>query len=358
MEEEKSFNLKEWVEKNTVIALICALVLGLLLGAAVMYCTGGMGKVASVKGGTLTEKKLYNKMKDYYSINLVLEEVDKTILNKKYNITDEERKDIKKQANSYIEQYANYGYSKEEFLQENGFKDYEEFLDYLITDYKRSLYVYDYIEKQLEENAVKNYYDEHSFGTVNTKHILVKTDQDLSDEKALELAKEIITKLDAGEDFDTVAEEYVEKYKDTVITEDLGEMSAFSGLEDGYVEGMKKLNAGEHSTEPVETSYGYHVIYCVDKKDKTDEISVKDRIKIIQVLSTDITQNNSNIYYEALIKMREEAKLKFYDKDLKEKYEEYCLQYVSEETTGEVTEEATIDLTEETEEAEETDDNE
>ena len=220
------------------------------------------------------------------------------------------------------------GYTKEEFLEGNGFESYDEFVEYLSLDYKRSLYVYYYLETQLEENAVQTYYDENAFGKVNTKHILVQASGDMDDTQALALANEIISKLNDGEEFDTLATEYTTNY-DNVITEDLGEMGAFDHLDEAYVEGMKKLEKGKYSTEPVKSSFGYHVIYCVDKAEKTEEISASDKMAIVDALATKAGLTlDETTYYKALIQMREEAGLKFFDKDFKEKYEEYCEPYV------------------------------
>ena len=342
MEEKKNF--KEWLSKNAISALICALILGLVLGAGIMYFCSGGTKIASVKGKAITSKLLYNRMKKYLSIDVVLEEVDSAILNKKYTLDKDEIADVKKTAQGYIDMYASYyGYSQEEFLSGNGFDSFEDFVDYLSLDYKRTLYFYDTIEKQLEKDAVKKYYDENAFGKVNTKHILVKTSEDKTDEEALAIANEIIGRLDNGEDFDKVSEEYKEKYKDTIVVEDLGEKGAFDHLEDAYVEGMKLLNKGEYSKTPVQTSYGYHVIYCVDKTEKTEKISRKDKMEIVEHLASDIISEDSNLYYKTLIQMRKDAKLKFLDKNLEEKYIEYCSKYSDEEdkTDAETTVETT-----------------
>ena len=327
MEENKKENVfKKLLKKEVIISLVVGLVLGLII---MFFIANGVEGYAS--GKLITEGSLYSRMKQYYSIDLVLENIDTTILNKKYKLDDEELNDLRKTADSYIEQYEMYGYTKEEFLEGNGFESYDEFVDYLSLNHKRSLYVYDYLETELEENAVQTYYDEHAFGKVNTKHILVKTSEDMEDTQALALANEIISKLNDGEDFDTLATEYTTNYEGTVITEDLGAMGAFDYLEDSYVEGMRKLETGEHSTEPVETSYGYHVIYCVDKTEKTEEISKTDKMAIVGVLASEagLTLDDST-YYKALIQMREEAGLKFFDKQFKEKYEEYCKPYVEE----------------------------
>ena len=323
-QEKKENVLKKLLKKEVIISLI----VGLLLGLVIMFFVNG-GVEAFVSGKFITEGKLYNKMKNYFSIELVLENVDTEILNKKYKLSEEDFNELKETADTYIEQYEMYGYTQEEFLEQNVFESYDSFVEYLSLDYKRSLYVYDYLETKLEENAVKNYYDEHAFGTVNTKHILVKTSDTMDDAQALALANDIISRLNGGEDFDTLATEYTTNYADNVITEDLGEMGAFDNLEEAYVNGMKDLEAGKYSTEPVKTSYGYHVIYCVDRTEKTEEISSSDKMEIVDILAQEagITLDEAT-YYKALIQMREEAGLKFFDKDFKEKYEEYCEPYV------------------------------
>lgn len=329
MENEKK-SLKKWIEKNTTFLL--ALFSGLVIGALTMNFVNSAEKVVSIKGKTITSKDLYAKMKSYISINLVLEDVDSAILNKKYTLEEDETEEIKKTAQNYIDMYKSYyGYTEEQFLSENGFNSLDEFIDYLSIDYKRSVYYFESLEKQLENDAVQKYYDENSFGKVNTKHVLVKTSEDMSDEESLKIANEIISRLNNGENFDTLASEYIEKYQDTVITEDLGEKGAFDHLEEGYVEGMKTLNKGEYSRTPVKTSYGYHIIYCIDKIEKTEKISRKDRMEIIEELAADIMSSDSDLYNKTLIKMREDANLKFYDNDLEKEYVEYCSQYIEDE---------------------------
>lgn len=335
MEENKKEKvLKKLLKKEVVISLLIGLVLGLMV---MFFITDGVE--VFVSGKLLTENKLYSKMKEYFSIDLVLQDVDAKILNKKYKLNEEELNELKETADYYIEQYENYGYTKEEFLDSNGFESYDAFIEYLGLDYKRTVCVYDYLaETKLEEDAVENYYNEHAFGKINNKHILVKTSNDMTEEQALSLANEIISRLNNGEKFDELATEYTTNYGNSIITEDLGEIGAFDKLEETYVNAIKDLDVEGYTTTPVKTSYGYHVIYCVDKKEKTDEISNGDRMAIIDALAkeAEITLDDAT-YYQGLIQMRKEAGLKFFDKDFKEKYEEYCEPYVekAEETEGE-----------------------
>ena len=154
MEENKNENVfKKLLKKETIISLVIGLILGLVI---MFFVNGGIEVLAS--GKIITKGNLYNRMKNYFSIELVLEEVDSAILNKKYKLAEEELNEIKETANKYIEQYQlYYGYTQEEFLSENGFENYDSFVNYLSLDYKRTKYFYDYVETKLEDNAVKNY---------------------------------------------------------------------------------------------------------------------------------------------------------------------------------------------------------
>lgn len=346
MEENKKENLfKKLLKKEVIISLVVELILGLII---MFFTVNGIEGYAS--GKLITEGSLYSKMKKNYSIEVILNEVDTTILNKKYKLDEDELDDIKRTADEYIEQYEMYGYTKEQFLEANGFASYEQFVDELSLSYKRTRYIYDYIETKLEENAVKNYYDEHAFGKVDTKHILVKTSENMDDTQASTLAKDIITRLNNGEEFDALATEYTTKYTN-VITEDLGKMGAFDNLHEAYVEGMKDLEVGKYSTEPVKTSFGYHIIYCIDKIEKTEQVPAKDKMAIIDVLATEAElELDDATYYKALIQMREEAGLKFFDKEFKEKYEKYCEPYVEVEKEETGKNETKVDISLDTEE--------
>lgn len=303
-------------------------IVGLLLGATIMvllYITGvpGFGNeiIATVKGGSIKKNDIYNEMQKVFSVNYALDVVDNEILKNKYKLTDDQKKEVEEEADYYISTYETYyGYTEEEFLSENGFESKEDFINYLTLNYKRDLYYVDYLKTKIEQDKIQTYYDENVYGEINTKHILVEVTDDVTDEQAKAIAKEIIAKLDSGKAFDEVAEEY----KDKVTYEDLGYNGFNSGLVTEYIEASKVLENGTYSKEPVKTEYGYHVIYKVDQKDKPSlEEATND---IVKILGEDLEAEDSYIKYKALIKMREDSKLKFKDSKYKEEYKEYCEQ--------------------------------
>ena len=68
------------------------------------------------------------------------------------------------------------------------------------------------------------------------------------------------------------------------------------GFAQEYVDACKKLEVGKYTTEPVLTSFGYHVIYCIDKEEKPKLESVK----------TTILQKLGFTIDNALIELRDE----------------------------------------------------
>ena len=330
--DDKVFKMLEFFDKYRLAIygavggiLITILVVIIIWPDRIATLKDGTQPVAEIEGYTVTADDLYEDMKELYSISSLLDKIDNKILEKKYPETDDMNDEIKEQAESYYkasEQY--YKMDKETFLSNNGFGSEKAFLEYLKLQYRRNTYAKDYIKTLISDKDVEKYYNDNVYGDINTKHILVKVDSSASDEdkKAAEdLAKEIISKLNDGKSFDDVKEEY----KDKITYEELGYKSYNANLESAYMDAMQKLDNNSYSKEPVKTSYGYHVIYRIDQKDKPAIEDVKD--EIIDSLVREKQSNDKNISYIALDKMREEAGLKFSDTVLEKKYNTYMAQY-------------------------------
>lgn len=330
--DDKVFKMLEFFDKYRLAIygavggiLITILVVIIIWPDRIATLKDGTQPVAEIDGYTVTADDLYEDMKELYSISSLLDKIDNKILEEKYPETDEMNDEIKEQAESYYkasEQY--YKMDKETFLSNNGFGSEKAFLEYLRLRYRRNTYAKDYIKTLISDKEVEKYYNDNVYGDINTKHILVKVDSSASDEdkkKAEDLAKEIISKLNDGKSFDEVKEEY----KDKITYEELGYKSYNANLESAYMNAMQKLDNNSYSKEPVKTSYGYHVIYRIDQKDKPTLDDVKD--EIIDSLVSEKQSSDKNISYIALDKMRVDAGLKFSDTVLEKKYNTYMSQY-------------------------------
>lgn len=330
--DDKVFKMLEFFDKYRLAIygavggiLITVLVVVIIWPDRIATLKDGTQPVAEIDGYTVTANDLYEDMKDVYSISSLLDKIDNKILEEKYPETDEMNDELKQQAESYYSAYKQYyKMDKETFLSNNGFGSEKAFLEYLRLQYRRNKYAEDYIKTLISDKEVEKYYEDKVYGDINTKHILVKVDSSASDEdkkKAEDLAKEIISKLNNGKSFDDVKEEY----KDQITYEELGYKSYNANLESAYMEAMQKLENNSYSKEPVKTSYGYHVIYRIDQKEKPALDDVKE--EIIDSLVSEKKSEDKNISYIALDKMREESGLKFSDTVLEKKYNTYMSQY-------------------------------
>ena len=315
---------------------IILFVVGFLIATLLFRCILWPDRIATLKDGTqpiatlnektITADDLYENMKSYYSVNVLLNEIDDIILSKKYKETDEMNEEIKSTAEYYYSMYEKQaGYTKEQFLSEYGFASEDSFLDNLRLDYRRNKYYEEYVLSLITDKEVEKYYKDDVFGDVDPKHILVSVAKDdkegLSDEEAKKLANEIIKKLDSGTSWDDV----VKEYKDQITSEDLGYNAFNASLESAYLKECKDLKVGTYSKSPVLTSYGYHIVYKKAQKDKPELDSVKDDVK--DILAKEKKENDTNLYYKALIKLRADSKLEFNDTKLKDEYNTYVNKY-------------------------------
>lgn len=330
--DEAIFKFFEFIDKHKmaiygVVAGILATILVVIFiwPDRIAKLEDGKEPVAEIDGLVITAEDLYEDMKNIYSISSLLDKIDNNILEEKYPETDEMKDEVKTEAEKYYNIYEQYyGTTKEQFLANNGFANEKAFLEYLTLQYRRNLYSEDYVKSLVEDKEVEEYYEDKVYGDINTKHILVKVDSDATDEEKTEaenLAKEIISKLNEGKTFDEVKEEY----KDKITYEELGYKSYNASLESAYMEEMENLNNESYSKKPVKTSYGYHVVYRIDQKEKPSLEDVKE--EIIEALANEKASEDANLYYVSLEKMRTEAGIKFHDTVLEDKYNTYMKQY-------------------------------
>ena len=286
----------------------------------------GTQPIAHVNGETITADDLYTDMKKMYSVNILLNKIDDMILVEKYPEDKDMTTEVNDTAEYYYSMYEQYqNITKEQFLTENGFANEEEFLEALKLDYRRNKYFDSYVEGLIDEKDIEKYYEDDVFGDVDSKHILVKIDNNsedgLSDAEAKKLANEIIKKLNDGKKWDEV----IEEYKDKIVNEELGYNAFNASLESSYLEECKKLEVGKYSKTPVLTSYGYHIVYKIAQKEKPALKDVKD--DVLEILATKKKNADTNLYSKSLVIMREEAKLEFEDTKLGDEYNEYIKNY-------------------------------
>lgn len=298
--------------------LVTAIIATIIWPDRIATLADGTQPVAEIDGQKITADEIYEGTAIDSKVNLLLTLTDKAILSKMYEETDEMKQEIEKTANDYYtqaEQY--YQMTQQAFLEQYGFDSHEEFIENLTLNYLREKYYEEYVETLITDKEIDSYYEEKVYGDIDSKHMLVTVDDDRTEEDAKNLANEIIGKLNEGKTFDEVKEEY----KDNITYEELGYQAFNANIHKNYMNALENLENGKYTTEPVQTSYGYHIIYRIDQKEKPSLEDVKDTI--IDAIATEKKEDDKNLYGKALIYLREENGLKFFDTVMEEEYSDY-----------------------------------
>ncbi len=159
-----------------------------------------------------------------------------------------------------------------------------------------------YIE---DKDIEKEFFEEYS-DKWRVQHILISTQEQTddagnttparSDAEAQKLVKEIIAKLDKGEDFDNLIEEYNEDpgmSKGNYYVFGTGEMVP------EFEEASANLKVGEYTKEGVKTDYGYHIIkkyeINTDIKEFKDFKNAKNEEKVMGLVEEKMEGIKSNV---------------------------------------------------------------
>ncbi len=223
---------------------------------------------------------LYQTLKTKYATNYIIQQIDSEILNKEYETDDEAKDYVENQIKIYKMMYGNSDSELLSALQSAGYQDLDEFKETILLSYKRTEATKDYAKANISEDKIKKYYDENVYGEITISHILVKLDvsDTMTDEekkeaqtKADEKIKEIYEKLDGGQEFSEVAKEYSE---DVATKDEGGKVGSFTKNEmtekfnSEFEEAAMNLEVGKYTKKTVKSSYGYHIIYKNEEKEK------------------------------------------------------------------------------------------
>jgi Parvulin-like peptidyl-prolyl isomerase len=173
--------------------------------------------------------------------------------------------------------------------------------------------VYDNMIKDIAvtDDEIQKYYDQNKTtlteqpNTMEVSHILVATEQE---------AKDIKAKLDKGEDFAALAKQYSTDTGSKDAGGSLGEIQYNdSNYDQTFMVAAMALKAGEVS-QPVKTTYGYHII----KVTKKNEYPILTFDKAKDSIKEQLLYNKQEeTYTNTLNTWKEAAKIKYYDSKLK-----------------------------------------
>ncbi len=279
----------------------------------------------------ITADDLYSTLKERYATNYIIQEIDNKILDTEYKTDDTATKYVDNQIKIYKMMYENDDNKLLEALQSAGYKDLQEFKDTILLNYKRELATKDYVRENISEDKIKKYYETKVYGDMTISHILVKLDvtDDMSDEekseaekKATEKINSIYEKLNGETSFSEVAKEYSD---DAATSKNGGRIGTFNKEEmskqfnEEFEDAAMALKVGEFTKKTVKSSYGYHIIFKDEEKEKPAMDLVKQTI--LDNLIDDELAADTKAQYKALIKLREDYGLEFNDESVKQQYD-------------------------------------
>lgn len=321
------------MKKTKIIAL--ALCTGLLLTGCGKIPTLANGEqvVASIDGKSFTADELYAELKSLGGNQVLTDMIDEFIADKEIEDKTDAEAYADGQVQYYKEQMSSYGYDFKEWLTGNGFKDEADFKDYMVKSYLKNKAAEKYVKDNLTDSEINDYYEKEIFGELTVKHILItpETTSDMTDEErtaaenaAYEKAKHLISLLNDGADWDTIVKE---NSSDTGSVDEGGLISNFSkdSVVEAFWNASYALKDGEMTSEPVKSTYGYHIIKRVSQNEKPTKEQAMDTIK--DGLYNQKAAEDANIVAKAWIELRKAYKLDIVDTDIKSKYEETIKSY-------------------------------
>ena len=275
----------------------------------------------------ISTEELYEKLKDAYGTEIIADMIDKKILEDKYSKSLDE---AKKYADDSIKTAKTYYKDESELLSllsQYGISSMDEYREYLKLNFLRNKATEDYVESTITDSEINKYYKNEIVGDRDVSHILVvpdvkdnMTDEEKTseEEKAFELAKEIIAKLKKGEKFADLAKEYSSDEETKDKGGKLEKLSKGSYGSDAFDKEAFSLEVKTYSNVPVKTEQGYEVIYVTKEYEKETLDKVKD--KIIEAIKSEKLSSDATIQLDALKALREEYGVNIVDDNIRMSY--------------------------------------
>lgn len=298
---------------------------------------GDQAVVTFNENAKISVNDFYNQMKDKYGTEVILNMIDKMILEKKYADSTEE---AHKNADSVMSQLeTSYGDKLLSAIQTyTGYQTLDEYKDYVYLSYLQNKAAEDYAKDNIGEKDIKKYYNDEIKPDIKVSHILISVnyasdasedDKTKAKNEAKAKAQEALDKLKAA-DKSKIADTFSElakEYSNDDSSKDDGGSLGFINTDtlgsnyNNLVTEAYKLKDGEYSSNIVETELGYHLVYRTETKEKAKLDDVRD--KIIDALVSDYLSENQEAYIKSMQAVRKEYGMNIIDDDLNTNYTNY-----------------------------------
>lgn len=350
-----------FVISTCVSILLLALLILTLCIKKIPKTSNGDEVLASLKGKKITAEELYQQLKTENGYNALFTIIDEYIASKEVTITDADKEYVQGVVDYYKEYAEYYKVDLATFLANyvglSGVSTEEEFYNFVLKDYKKTLAVQKLIGDKASEEDLKAYYKENFSDKLTVKHILIQIDSEAEDqeeeeENAYNKAMEVIEKLNdtkkskLSDTFEDLAEEYSD---DTATYSNGGLIEDFSKSDvvEEFWNAAEDLDNGEYTTEPVKTTYGYHVILKVSSTPVEKYSKIKDEVK--SAYAKEQLNNDATLANTMWAELRKQYKLSIQDDEIKKTYKNSLKSKDEEETTDENVDDSTEEEITETE---------
>ncbi|QKY68508.1 peptidylprolyl isomerase [Lentibacillus sp. CBA3610] len=233
------------------LAIAATLTAGVLTLSA---CTddGDSEVVAETNAGDITKEEFYQEMKNRAGEGVLRELITIEVLSDNYEVTEEQvDQEVQNTKDQLGEQF-------EMFLQQQGIQSEEAYRNTIhlsLLQLEAAAEDMDITEEDLQDR-----YDRMQT-EIEARHILVDDE---------ETANEVKSRLDDGDDFADLAEEYS---NDNASAQNGGDLGYFSvgDMVPAFEDTAYDMEVDEIS-DPVESQHGFHVIQVTDKRETEEDI--------------------------------------------------------------------------------------
>ena len=282
--------------------------------------------IATVGDQQVTKEDFYQEMKSFYGNATLRTMLLEIVLEQNVENSEASLTAAQEEVNTQIEQAG----GEEVFAQLLAYQQLGS-----VEDFTHQIYVSKMLEEVVSrevdtsDEAIQAYYDNEYSPTMEAQHILVETEEE---------AVAAIERINAGEEFDAVAQEL--SLDSSAANGGLLSPFTTGQMVPEFEEAVKSQASGEVTQTPVQSQYGFHIIKTLDNGEKAPLDEVKDEVT---TLYKESKFADSTFSYSVIGKLLEQANVQINDEDLKLAIQDLidlANQPVEEEATEETAEDA------------------
>lgn len=144
-----------------------------------------------------------------------------------------------------------------------------------VEEYKRNFGPTYLVDKEIVASQVEDLYDKRK-DEVRASHILINLPENSPPQDSIaayQKADSVIARLDKGEDFGVVAEQYS---MDRTVKTNKGDLYFFTAgmTVPEFEDAVYKMKVGDYTKKPVRTMFGLHIIKLTDRRPRIESVKI------------------------------------------------------------------------------------